>query len=109
MSRGIQRTDHDLAGNDEGDARPDQIRGRQRPFVPKEFRTPKSERPRPVSSIPAAAYLVRARIAFIMTSQTWSVPSMPRVIKNLNLPEVYIINYLDINIYDTRLGLWLER
>jgi hypothetical protein len=53
MSRGIQRTDHDLAGNDEGDARPDQIRSRQRPFVQKEFRTPKSERPRPVSSIPA--------------------------------------------------------
>jgi hypothetical protein len=25
---------------------------------------------------------------------------MPRVIKNLNLPEVYIINYIDINIID---------
>jgi hypothetical protein len=36
--------------------------------------TPKSERPKPVSSIPAAAYLVRARIAFIITSQRWSVP-----------------------------------
>ena len=36
--------------------------------------TPKSERPSPVSSIPAAAYLVRVRIAFIITSQTWSVP-----------------------------------
>ncbi len=36
--------------------------------------TPKSESPSPVSSIPAAAYLVRARIAFIITSQTWSVP-----------------------------------
>jgi predicted metal-binding membrane protein len=34
--------------------------------------TPKSERPSPVASIPAAAYLVRARIAFIITSQTWS-------------------------------------
>jgi hypothetical protein len=36
--------------------------------------TPKSERPSPVSSIPAAAYRVRARMAFIITSQTWSVP-----------------------------------
>src|SRR5712671_4898201 len=25
---------------------------------------------------------------------------MPRVIKNLNLPEVYIITYIDINIHD---------
>jgi hypothetical protein len=25
---------------------------------------------------------------------------MPRVIKNLNLPTVYIINYIDINIHD---------
>ena len=35
---------------------------------------PKSEELSPVSSIPAAAYFVRARIAFIITSQTWSVP-----------------------------------
>ena len=35
--------------------------------------TPKSERPRPVPSIPAATYFVRARIAFIRISQTWSV------------------------------------
>src|SRR5258706_16211758 len=36
--------------------------------------TPKSESPSPVASIPAVAYLVRARIAFIITIQTWSVP-----------------------------------
>ena len=39
-----------------------------------------------------------ARIAFIITNQVWSVPW---VIKNLNLPEVYIINYIDINMIDT--------
>jgi hypothetical protein len=44
------------------------------PLCKRTSNTPKSDRPRPVSSIPAAAYLVRARIAFIITSQTWSVP-----------------------------------
>ena len=40
------------------------------PLCSRASSTPKSERPSPVSSIPAAAYLVSARIAFIMTSQT---------------------------------------
>src|ERR1700686_1171807 len=62
--------------------------------------TPKSDRPSPVSSIPVAAYRVRARIAFIITSQTWSVPWKPRLIKNLNLQEVYIINGIEINMID---------
>ena len=44
------------------------------PLCSRTSSTPKSERPSPVSSIPAAAYFVRARIAFIITSQTWSVP-----------------------------------
>src|ERR1017187_9320736 len=44
------------------------------PLCSRASSTPKSERPSPVSSIPAAAYLVRARIAFIITSQTWSAP-----------------------------------
>src|SRR6266568_1134938 len=44
------------------------------PLCSRSSSTPKSERPSPVSSIPAAAYLVRARIAFIITIQTWSVP-----------------------------------
>jgi len=44
------------------------------PLCSRTSSTPKSERPSPVSSMPAAAYLVRARIAFIITSQTWSVP-----------------------------------
>ena len=61
---------------------------------------PKSERPSPVSSIPAAAYLVRARIAFIMTSQTCSGSWMLWAIKNLNLLEVYTINYIDFNMID---------
>ena len=44
------------------------------PLCSRSSSTPKSERPSPVSSMPAAAYLVRARIAFIITSQTWSAP-----------------------------------
>src|SRR5262245_1216475 len=54
------------------DDRADRIDG-QSPLCSRTSSTPKSERPSPVSSIPAAAYLVRARIAFIITSQTWSV------------------------------------
>lgn len=44
------------------------------PLCNKTSNTAKSERPSPVSPIPTTAYLVRARIAFIITSQTWSVP-----------------------------------
>src|ERR1700676_1747671 len=44
------------------------------PLFSRTSSTPKSDRPSPVSSIPAAAYLVRARSAFIITSQAWSVP-----------------------------------
>ena len=44
------------------------------PLCSRASSTPKSDSPSPVSSIPAAAYLVRARIAFIITSQTWSGP-----------------------------------
>jgi len=71
--------------------------------------TPKSERPSPVSSIPAAAYLVRARIVLIITSETWSVPWMPRVIKKLNLPEVYIIECVGINIRDANVMAPIEK
>ena len=61
---------------------------------------PKSERPSPVSSIPAAAYLVRARIAFIMTSQTCSGSGMPWAMKNLNPLEVYAINSIETKMLD---------
>jgi putative oxidoreductase len=44
------------------------------PLCSRTSSTAKSERPSPVSSIPSAAYLIRARIAFIITSQAWSVP-----------------------------------
>jgi len=44
----------------------DRIDG-QRPIVQQEFQHAEIRQPSPVSSIPAAAYLVRARIAFIIT------------------------------------------
>src|ERR1700689_2296640 len=70
------------------------------PLCSRTSSTPKSERPSPVSSIPAAAYLVSARIAFIMTSQTCSGSWLLWAIRNLNLLKVYAINYIDFNMLD---------
>ena len=53
------------------------------PLCSKRSNRQKSVRPSPVPSISAVAYFVRARIAFIMTIQTRSVPSAPLVIKSL--------------------------
>ena len=71
------------------------------PLCSRTSSTAKSERPSPVSSIPAAAYLLRARIAFIITSQTWSISSVPRVIKKPESPRSIPSSSILMSIYLT--------